>query len=362
MTVTLENVAKQAGVTAQTVSRVFRSPHLVKESTRQRIQSLARDLGFRPNAAARELRKGLRTSVGLMVAAPEQLPVGWVFRQHGNLFGELCQLCEQEDLNLVLGLMQEVLRPDHDLATLPRMIQKAHVGPVIILSHMWDELATNLQTWKVPAMVINGPACGLPAVQIDEVRCTRELVDHLVQLGHRRIAFINHSGGERGITVGYRDTLWPKGYLQAMANHSLAPSPGWDQFCSNYHEIADRLLSLPQPPTAVITYDDQQLMLLLAALARRGLRVPEDISLAASCEIGVADSSNLSITRMVQPVHDIARLTMQWIKQNLNSSQPQQPAIQKLHAILTPGQTTAEPNTQQLKKGGFNAQVQHRRK
>lgn len=340
MTVTLEKIAKQAGVTAQTVSRVFRSPHLVKESTRQHIQSLARDLGFRPNAAAVALRKGLRTSVGLMAASPRELPIDWVFRQHGNLLGQLCQLCEQENLNLVLGLMQQVIKPDYDLASLPRVIQKSQVGPVIILSYMWDELAAALQAWKVPAIVIDGPASGLPAVQIDEVLSTRTLVDHLVSLGHRRIAFVNHSGGGRAEPVGFRDQLWPQGYLNAMADHGLPPCPGWDILCPRPDEIVDRLLALPDRPTAVITYDDQQLLLLLAALAQRGLRVPDDISLAASSEVGIADSSYLAITRMVRPNSEIASLAMHWIKQNLHASQPQQPTHQKLPAILTPGQTT----------------------
>jgi LacI family repressor for deo operon, udp, cdd, tsx, nupC, and nupG len=347
MAVTLKQVAEHAGVTQQTVSRAFQAPQRVKEATRQRIHALARDMGYRPNAAARSLRIGGRAGVGLMMGTPLQTRATVMLRSYVDLLNQLCSHCEQQDLNLLLGLMHEAITPGHDLDSLPRVIEQAHVGPVVVLGHMWDELAATLRTWKIPAIVIDGPACGLPAIQIDEPLSIQVLVDHFVELGHQRIAFINHSDA-RGIncTGGYRDTLWPQGYLEAMAKHGLPPYPGWDHYYDgeDFEKIMDRYFTKANSPTAMITYDDQQLLWLIEVLRKRQLRVPEDVSLAAATDIGFTEATLTPITRMVRPNKAMAKLAVQWINENLTDYEPAKSAIKRLPAELTVGTTSAAPD------------------
>jgi DNA-binding LacI/PurR family transcriptional regulator len=184
MSATIKDLAKIAGVTNQTISNVFNRPELVKDSTRKRIHALAREMGYRPNVAARSLRMGLRPSVGLMVASHSPIEIENIFQSDSKLLAQLCLQCEQQDLNLVLGLMQQVITPASDWDALPRMMENAHVGPVICIKDMWDELAALLRNYNIPAVVIDGPACGLAAVQTDEAGAVEMLVDHLVSLGH----------------------------------------------------------------------------------------------------------------------------------------------------------------------------------
>lgn len=344
MSATIKDLAALAGVTNQTISNVFNRPELVKDSTRLRIQSLARDMGYRPNAAARSLRTGVRTSVGLMVAGRKPGGVENILLSDTKLLARLAQECETQNLNLVFGLMQQVITPASDWATLPHMIEHAHVGPVICLSDMWDELASMLRNYKIPAIVVNGPACGLPAVQTDEVLSVETLVDHLVSLGHKRIAFIN-AGCPGASAPGYRQALFPQGYLKALTRHRLRPYPSWDCPVEDFNQAVEELFTLSSPPTALIGYDEGYVLALADALELRGLRVPQDVSLVAAREIGTSQFVTKPITRITRPNEALAHRAVQWISESLagKASDTGESTVTRLAAELVVGTTCGPP-------------------
>lgn len=269
----LADVARLAGVSAQTVSRVANGSDAVRPATRQRVLDAMVELGYRPSFAGRSLRAGKYRSVGIAVS--------------GNIaaMGRRIQLeaigaaaADQRYAMTVLQLSDE----ESSLSMASRRMNSLPVdGQILYLGSNPDDFSSFVPPTSLPTVIISTrhhPRCA--TVSNDQTGCSVAIVDHFIQKGHREIRF---AGGRRD---SYTNSLRLAGWEQAMRMRGLRvvePHFG-DWTADSGYEIGARLAQ-DGACTAVFASNDTIAVGVVCALLDAGLRVPEDVSV-----MGVDDS------------------------------------------------------------------------
>jgi DNA-binding LacI/PurR family transcriptional regulator len=293
---TIRNVAERAGVSKSLVSLVLRgSPH-VSEHRRQAVLDAARELGYRPNAVARSLVEGRTHLVGALVAD-----------LHNPFYAEFLDGLQEslhgDGLRLLIGNSQWE-RAFEDEAV--EAFLELRVDGLVLLgiAPVSDTLIE--ATAYTPTVVVGERDTDLEGVDIvvdDDQLGARLAVDHLVQLGHRRIA---HIEGSRSSAARFRC----EGYLVAMRRHALAPYIVVEHgdFTEEGGRRAARSLLTREPrPTAIFAASDMVALGVLTAASELGLRVPEDLSLVGYDNTHLAAIHHISLTTVDQPRRAMGR-------------------------------------------------------
>jgi LacI family transcriptional regulator len=305
MTISAKEFARQIGLSTVTISRALNDDHRVNPETRQRVHKLAGKLGYQPNPMARALRKRHVPNIGLTVVGFSYEQTDLMLCTFGTFVQRLVVELAERGYNLVLGTMVDASSPESATTSLPRIVEERHVTRLILLNHMWPNVAHELIRRNIRSVVVNGPGCGLPVVQRDEPGAVTTMVDHLVGLGHRRIAFM----GLSWVGKGFRDRIMPEAYVTSMAKHNLPPMPGWDQHHTP-EQTVNHLFALKQPPTAIVAYDDFRAAELTRQLMKRGIAVPEQISVTAMLSHGPCATGVQRITCISTPQSEMAAATV----------------------------------------------------
>jgi LacI family transcriptional regulator len=299
MGVNIKDVSEAAGVSIKTVSRVINNERYVRPATRDRVEQAMTALGFRPSAAARALAGGRSFQIALMCSNPGP------YYLHGLIAG-LRGPCSDQGVRLIVhayDLGSSEL--DADVRTMIRQL-----GPdgVILTPPIADHepVLDALEQAGTPYVRIS-PGVQVdrsPAVSIDNEAAAREMTRALLQLGHRRIGFIV---GHRAYAVSNQRLA---GYLDALREAGVAldlelVQQGWFDFASG-EQGADRLLSLPEPPTAIFAASDDMAAGVLACAHRRGLRVPDDLSIAGFDDTDLARLLWPPLATVRQPIKEMA--------------------------------------------------------
>ena len=272
---TLKDVARLAGVSYQTVSCVVNNLPVVKEETRQRVLMAIQTLNYTPDAAARSLRSGQTRIIGLLI--PDA---------HNPHFWQVVSGAEEEALanGYSLLLATASLNPQREALAF-RALARQQLDALIPLftypEHFIDDLKA-LQAQRVP-FVLSGAGGALWGLEADTIsmqyrQVAAELMEHLLALGHRRIALIcgvGRGGLGRGRVSAYQEALSNAGL---PADGPLLVHCG--SSLEDGYRAALHLLDLDPPPTAIIGINDLLAFGALQAVLGRGLRVPADISLA----------------------------------------------------------------------------------
>lgn len=304
----MQDIARAAGVSQSTVSRVLNDTPTsvpIAAQTRERVQEVARRLGYRPNPLARGLR-GARTML-----------LGVIVREITDpFFAMAIEAVSTEALargyNVVLGSAHS--KADEAIA-LKAVLETRHTDAILLLGDMRDEpkFLEDLRASQTPVVALwHGTELdGVPTVNIDNRVGIVAGLDHLIELGHSRIAFIGARplGDIRERRTAYQEHLAEKGlvihdgYVQEVIND---PAGG---------ETALRaLLRLETPPTAVICSTDHLAIGVLHAAAELGMDVPERLSVVGFDDIPLASYTVPSLTTIHMPVAEMtaiaARLAM----------------------------------------------------
>ena len=340
----LKKIADEANVSTATVRRAMNDDSRVRKDTRERVKGLAYRFGYRPNGAARSLKLGLKTNVGLVFARPGEEPIEISIREYASLISSMAGELERSGRSLMMTMASEDITPGKFKLQLPRIAEEGHTSQLIILSHMWPTFAEEIQRFRIKAMVIDGPSCGLPVIQRDEELAMETAVDYLVGLGHTRIAFINHYGGV--VFNGYRDASWPRGYLKSLLKHHLSPVPGWDGFGEDEVGTIKRLLKMDNRPTAIITYDEVMAIHFAKHLMDAGVSVPRDMSIIAMRGYGAYYLPE--VTRVSMPHEKIAKEACNILEQWDKGADV--PDLVTVSGEIVPGGTTARVDGQPADK------------
>jgi LacI family transcriptional regulator, repressor for deo operon, udp, cdd, tsx, nupC, and nupG len=295
----ISQVAKQAGVSTATVSRVVSGSNgQVSLRTRARVMRAVELLGYAPNSAAKNLRT--QRSGKILVTVPDI----------SNPFFSLI-LQGIEDAALRAGYAVLIGDTQHEPTREERYAQMLHrkeADGLIFLGHRLPNEAASLvrAAARRQAPVVNGcefsPRLGVPSVHIDNARASQEAMDHLYSLGHRRVAVITgplvsplSRDRLRGAVAGAR---------AARARSQLVIVHG-DFSIASGSTAADRLLTRNPPPTAIFCFNDEMAMGVIDTARRRGIRIPEDLSVVGFDDIRFARYLDPPLTTVTQPMREI---------------------------------------------------------
>ena len=301
--VTIDDVARHAGVSGMTVSRVLRGSAPVSAAARQRVQRAVLELGYRPNTAARHLASGTPHRIGLIYANPSQAYLSEL------LVGALDE-CAAHGLQLVLARASEPARRHHELAALLSDGVSDFLLPPAVCDdeRLLAPLRRAAARWV--ALSPADPRVHALSASVDDFEAARRLTARLIDLGHRRIGFIVGDPAYRAATDRCA------GYLRALADAGLPPGPmqqGHFSFPSGF-EAARRLLEERPRCTALFASNDDMAAGAIAAAARAGLLVPRDLSIAGFDDTPIAATLSPAITTMRQPIADMARTAVRLLR------------------------------------------------
>jgi LacI family transcriptional regulator len=290
--VTIQDVAREAGVSVSAVSKVLRDAYGVSDRMRAKVTTAIESLGYRPHAGARGMR-GRSYTVGVMLielSSPFQPQIvdGITAELESTPFQEI----------LIAGGMS----PERQKRSIEALVDRQVDGLIIIapwMDHQWLEtLGAGLPTVVIAR---HGGAANFDTIVDDDSEGARLMVDHLVQLGHRRILHTSQpSGGlERPHVLSHTPRL--DGYEHAMRRHGLEP----DVIVTSYteqggYEATREALARPTPPTAIFAGADIAALGVLRAAEERGLRVPQDLSVAGYDNIYISTIGRVSLTTIDQ--------------------------------------------------------------
>ncbi|MFE9628007.1 LacI family DNA-binding transcriptional regulator [Streptomyces sp. NPDC006527] len=311
----LKDVAQLAGVSVKTVSNVVNGYAYVSAQTREKVQRALAELDYRPNLSARNLRGG-RTGV-IALAVPEL---------DAPYFAELARSVIKAASRH--GWMVLIDQTDGDIERERRLLEGVRDQSVdgLVLSPVaidHDDLAA--RTDRTPLVLLGERVLDGPArhIAIDNQRAAREVTEHLIALGHTRIAAIGAqdrrgTGTARLRLAGYRDALRAAGL--PYDEQLVAATPSYGR--ADGAEAMRGLLSLPEPPRAVFCFNDLLALGALRTALSQGLRVPEDVAVAGFDDIEDGRYSTPNLTTVAPDKVQIARVAVDSLYSAINGGGP----------------------------------------
>ncbi|MFD9397559.1 LacI family DNA-binding transcriptional regulator [Streptomyces sp. NPDC060011] len=309
----IKDVAAEAGVSVATVSRVLNDHPSVSEEARTRVLAAVRSLGYRPNAVARSLRTDQTRTLGLVISD--------VLNPY---FTELARSVEEEaralGYSVIIGNADE--RPDlqdHHVRTLldrridgllvsptdggsPGMLDAARAGTPMVFVDRWIQ------------------GLDVPVVRADGRAAVRDLVAHLHGLGHRRLAII---AGPAATTTGSERV---EAFREALAAFGIALPDVYigqgDFQAESGRRATEAFLDLTEPPEVVFAADNLMALGALDAVRARGLRVPDDIALAAFDDIRWFVHTDPPVTAIAQPTGELGRAAVRALIDRIEGRTP----------------------------------------
>lgn len=310
--VTLEEVAQQAGVSPSTVSRILNGTATVSDAKQQAVAEAIARLGFVPNPVARGLAGGRTLSIGVITQAIDSPFYG------GALLGIEEELDKAGYSPLFVSGHWNAAHETHCI----NMLRSRRVDGLIVLTGRLSDAALKNTATSLPVVVtgrkLKGP--GLYSLDFDNVLGGRLATEHLLSLGHRRIAFIAGDPlhpDARARELGYRQALEAAG----VAFDPALMVPGAYQEESGRLAV-EHLLTTGQRFTAIFAANDQMAMGAALGLHRRGLRVPDDVSLVGFDDLQVSMYVTPPLSTVHQPVQDLGRLAAQAVLDLLRGRTP----------------------------------------
>ncbi|HVD43557.1 MAG TPA: LacI family DNA-binding transcriptional regulator [Gaiellaceae bacterium] len=322
---TIRDVARLSGVSPMTVSRVINDSERVSPETRRRVEEAISELGYVPSRLARGLsrqRTGTLAVIVPDVANPFFTAIVRAAEEVARRADYHVILCDtRADLGVERGVIEELIA---------HRVEGAVIAPVS------DRSATHLRRlaeFGVPFVLIDRriPGVDCDVVLGDSSSGARQLVEHLVSLGHRRIGFIVESDDvstARDRRAGYEAALKAAGIAldPALVAHA-APDP------SGGSAGMSRLLELEERPTAVFTVNNLVALGAIEAVRAAGLEVPDDVALVCFDDIEYASRLYPFLTAMEQPAQTFGTLGTQLLLERIEGRGPE-----RRHEVVLPGE------------------------
>ncbi|GAB4452891.1 MAG: LacI family DNA-binding transcriptional regulator [Armatimonadaceae bacterium] len=342
---TLSDIAASAGVSKYTVSVVLngaRSSTRVSDETRKRINAVARDLGYYPNAMAQGLRRRRINTVGVLFGPVEPSVILANPYASGILQGILAEASQRR---CDVTLFSEPWKAD---AGQEGRFRDGRTDGVILVAPLagsqvverLSEIGVRLVTVAYP-----GEKHNAPSVDVDNVAGIRLAVAHLVEQGHRRIAHL--TGDMDMVSVLVRR----QAFVEATGAHGISTPEAYIRICrysgERTEEAVHELLQLPEPPTAIVAGNDAIAMAAMTAARERGLSVPEQLSVVGFDDIPSAQLVTPALTTVRQPLREIGTEAMRLLQDLVEGKD-----VEMRAHLLTPELIVRDSTTVCTSRGG----------
>lgn len=305
--VRIGDVAAAAGVSKALVSYALNNRPGVKESTRAHIVAVAESMGWTPSLRARSLSESRAFAIGLVFrVSPEDLAGDQYFT---SLMAGLQSVLSASRYSLVTEVVDTL---DAEREAYRRLARDGRVDGVVIVDlHQGDARFDIVRDEGLAFVSLGRPPepTTMPVLVYDETAATREVVDHLVDLGHRRIAQV--VGPQEGTSARVRREL----YQRMLRAHGLDDSR-WiesDYTAPGGRIVTAALLDGPQRPTAIVYSNDLMAIAGMSECHSRGLRVPHDISIVGWDDITVAQYVHPALSTVTQNPYEDGRLAAEML-------------------------------------------------
>jgi len=332
--VSIRDVSLAAGVSVASVSRALANPDRVSKKTREKVIKIAVEMGYRPNLLARGLRSQQSKLIIALVTNISNMVVSRAIKG-------IEKVAQEMGYSVLLGDTQ------NDDAVEARYIgllsARQADGVILVSSRQHGKVGELILDNNPQAAVVNAVACSeaqlCPTVGVDDVAAAAEMTQHLLSLGHKRIAAVTgpeESPHSRERLFGYRMQLRQAGVTY---DESLV-IPG-EFTLESGGAAADKLLNLKHRPTAAFFFNDEMAIGAIQRLASRNVRVPEDMSIAGFDDIPFAAYANPALTTIYQPAEEMGAAAMRLLHRRLSGETDLADVI--LPTQLRVRQTTAAP-------------------
>ncbi|WP_267875385.1 LacI family DNA-binding transcriptional regulator [Cohnella cholangitidis] len=285
MSVTIKDVAKKAGVSPSTVSRVIAEHPRISLETSRKVKEIMEELGYHPNLMAKSLVSRTTRTIAVILPKPaEELLLNFFFYE--LIRGVLAQLTRAGYDLLMAGGSNE----QEELETVTRLVRGGRIdGLLLLYSRSSDPIISFLRKEKVPFALIGRSLDyeDVPSVDNDNVQAAYDATNHLIAQGQKRIGFVS---GPTKLAMT-QDRM--AGYSRALVEAGLPVKQSWiveGEFLleSGYRAMAS-IMSQPEPPTALVVIDDVVAFGVLKGLAELGYRIPHDVAIVSFNNIALSE-------------------------------------------------------------------------
>ncbi len=328
----IKDIARIANVSYSTVSRALQNSSLISRRTTEKIQRIAQESGYRPSAVARGLVTQKTKTIGVVVTSIADPFVSEVvngIEECGNDHG----------YSVFLG--NSNADPTRETKVVHSFSERRVEGIVVTSSRVGALYTPLLSEMKVPIVLVNNQHPGefVHSVMIENVKGSLEATNHLIQLGHCRIAYVGDRFGHQSDTERFA------GYRQALERAGLPFLPelviDGDGRPEEGASAVGTLLHLSNPPTAIFCYNDMTALGALRRIHMNGLRVPEDISVVGFDDLFIASYTQPPLTTVRQPMRRMGMLAMESLLALMSGQDSA--AVVKVPAELIVRESTAPP-------------------
>ena len=341
MPVTIKDIAKQTDVSHSTVSRALHGSRLIAENTADRIRQKALELGYLPSAAARSLKTNRTQALGVILSSVED-----------PFFSEILQgieeVAQQSGYSLFMAASQH--DPQREQAIVQAMSEHRVDGVIICSASFKAEQRRQFLAYGIPIVVVNNQAAEDYRYSIyhDDVDGSRQVTRHLLELGHRRIAYLGNSCSGRTTLdrlTGFQQEMEAAGLTIPAEHLHEVPGGGPEDGLGGL----EHFLALSDRPSALVCFNDMLAIGVLKGLQQAGIQVPKEFSVTGFDNIVFSAFTNPPLTTFDQPKRYIgaeaARLVLELLNAPPAEDVSDQPKVRMLKGRLLVRESTAPPST-----------------
>lgn len=314
--VSIKDIAKVAGVSYSTVSRALHDSPLISQEMREQIQKIAGSMGYTPNALAQSLQSKQTNSVGLVITTISD-----------PFFADVVNGVEEEAKKAGISVFLATTKndPDEEIGIIETFSRRRVDGVIVASSRIDAGYASRLEQIRIPVVMVNAEAEEdsnlIYSASVDDFDGARQAVSHLIDLGHRRIAYLGVSN--RNVSNKHR----MEGYIDTLLKESIEIGPDWiiinqdtspGDLARDFkigQELCEQVLKTDV--TAIFCYCDTIAAGVMDTCRRNGISVPQQMSIVGFDDNFICEILSPPLTTIHQPKMEIGKLAMQMILNSL---------------------------------------------
>lgn len=340
MTATLKDIAREVGVSVTTVSRALAGYNDVAARTRLEVKRVALEMGYEPNITARNLQRQRTDTIALILPSANEL------RFSDPFFSELLSGIVEQMAWHGFNLNVSTTTPDNENDTYLKAIRSRRVdGFIIVRTRRQDDRIKLLREHHVPFVAFGRVEQDNDFHLVDEdgYHGIRQIMDHLVALGHNHMACIAEP---TNLTKSYHRV---QGFFDGLSAHNLPHDPNFI-IETNFRQRSGRqsahlLFDMPNPPTAIVAVNDLLALGAISAAQERGLTVGKDVSVTGFDDILLSEYANPPLTTVHQPAQQLGRMVVEMLTKVIKGEQIEEKQIVIKPSLIIRQSTGPAPRT-----------------